>query len=135
MASELLLAVVAPDRSVVEEPVQSVTLPGTEGYFGVMSGHMPFIAALKPGLLEYVDKNNQRHYVALSGGFAEVTGVKVTVLADAAERAKEIDLARAERALEQARKSLRGEVSGTTNEEATAELERAMNRIRTAKAV
>ena len=133
MATDLQLAVVAPDRSVVEEPVTSVNMPGVEGYFGVLSGHMPLIAALKPGLVEFLDKNNQRHYVAISGGFAEVTGEKVTILADAAERAKEIDLARAERALEQARKALRGEISGVTSEEATAELDRAMNRINAAK--
>ncbi len=130
-----MLAVVAPDRSVVEEPVQSVMLPGAEGYFGVLPGHTALIAALRPGLLEYSDKAGQRHYVALSGGFAEVTGGKVTILADAAERAKEIDIARAERALEQARKALKGEVTGTTTEEATAELERAVNRIRAAKSV
>lgn len=133
MATDLMLAVVAPDRSVVEEPVTSVNMPGVEGYFGVLAGHMPLIAALKPGLVEFLDKNNQRHFVAISGGFAEVTGEKVTILADAAERAKEIDVARAERALDQARKALKGEISGITSEEATAELERAMNRINAAK--
>lgn len=133
MANEFKLSVVAPDRSVVEEPVSDVILSGSEGYFGVWAGHAPMITALRPGLLEYMDKNNQRHYVAISGGFAEVTGERVTVLADAAERAKDIDVARAERALEQARKALRGEVTGITNEDATAELERAMNRINAAK--
>ena len=133
MAAEFQLAVVAPDRSVVEEPVRSVVLPGAEGYFGVLSGHAPVIATLKAGLLEYVDQGDQRHFVAVSGGFAEVTGSKVTVLADAAERAKEIDVARAERALENARHALRGELAGVTTEDATAELERAVNRLRAAK--
>lgn len=133
--AEFTLAVVAPDRSVVEEPVQSVVLPGSEGYFGVLANHAPAIVALKPGLLEYVDKSSQRHCVAVSGGFAEVTGARVTVLADAAERATEIDVVRAERAVEQARKALRGEVTGVTTEDATAELDRAVNRIRAAKTV
>ncbi len=130
---EFTLSVVAPDRSVVEEPVQAAVLPGQEGYFGVLSGHEPVIVALRPGLLEYTDKGNQRHYIAVSGGFAEVTGERVTILADAAERAPDIDIARAERALEQARLALRGEVAGVTSDEATAELDRAMNRIKVAK--
>ena len=67
--------------------------------------------------------------------FAEVSGDRVNVLADAAERAQDIDVARAERALDNARKALRGELSGVTSEEATAELERAMNRIKAAKLV
>jgi F-type H+-transporting ATPase subunit epsilon len=133
MASEFQLAVVAPDRSVLDEPVRSVTIPGMEGYFGVWSGHQPMMAALKAGLLEYVDHGDQKHFVAISGGFAEVTPSRVTILADAAERAKDIDLARAEKALEQARLALRGESSDATREQATAELERAMNRVRVAK--
>ena len=131
--SEFQLAVVAPDRSVVEESVQSVVLPGTEGYFGVLAGHAAAISSLKPGLVEYVNSANEKHVIAVSGGFAEVTGKRVTVLADAAERASDIDVARAERALDQARKALRGEATGITSEEATAELERAMNRMKAAK--
>lgn len=133
MATQFQLSVVAPDRSVVDEQVTSVVAPGSEGYFGVLAGHIPLIAALKPGLVEFSDANNQRHYVSVSGGFAEVTPSKVTILADAAERAADIDVSRAERALEEARKSLRGEASGTTAEQATAELDRAMNRIKAAK--
>lgn len=128
------LSIVAPDRSVMEEPVASVVAPGVEGYFGVLGGHVPFAAALKPGLVEYEDANGQRHYVSISGGFTEVLADKVTILADAAERASEIDVARAERALAEARKALTGGAeSGTTREEAVAEIERAMNRIRASK--
>ncbi len=133
MAIQFQLSVVAPDRSVVDEQVTAVVAPGSEGYFGVLAGHIPLIAALKPGLVEFSDANNQRHYVSVSGGFAEVTPTKVTILADAAERAADIDVSRAERALEEARKALRGEASGVTAEQATAELDRAMNRIKAAK--
>lgn len=135
MAQSLHLSVVAPDRSVVDEPVQSVVIPGAVGYFGVLSGHVPMIAALKAGLVEYVDANNQRRYVSVSGGFAEVGPTRVNVLADAAEHAEEIDIARAEKALENARKALRGEISGVSSTEATAELERAMARLKAAKTV
>lgn len=131
--ADFLLSVVAPDRSVVEDSVQAVTLPGLNGYLGIWAGHEPTVVALKPGLLEYIDKTSNRHVVNVTGGFAEITGTRVTVLADAAERAKEIDIARAERALENARKTLRGEMSGTGTEDAVAEMERALARIKAAK--
>jgi F-type H+-transporting ATPase subunit epsilon len=133
MAKEFTLSVVAPDRSLVEEQVVSVIVPGSEGYFGILAGHVPLIASLRAGLVEFEDLDGQRHYVTVSGGFAEVGAGGINILADAAERATEIDVTRAERALESARMALRGEVSGVTSEEATAELERAMNRIRAAK--
>ena len=133
MSTGFMLSIVAPDRSVVETEVVSVIAPGAMGYFGVLPGHLPMVAALKPGLLEYQDPGKERHTVAVSGGFVEVRGSKITVLADAAERSNEIDLARAEVALENARKALRGEASGVTSEDAHAELDRAMNRVRVAK--
>jgi F-type H+-transporting ATPase subunit epsilon len=134
MPREFNLSVVAPDKSVVDERVTSVVAPGSEGYFGVMAGHLPLIAALNPGLLEYVDANNQRNYVYLGGGFAEVSGERMTVLADEADRARDIDLATAERNLEEARKALRGEPSEFTSDQAVVEIDRALNRIRAARA-
>ena len=133
MASAFSLSIVAPDRSVVDTDVVSVIAPGAAGYFGILRGHLPLAAALKPGLLEYEDTQGQRHTVAVSGGFAEVAGNRMTVLADAAERDSEIDIARAEHALENARKALRGEVTGVNADDARQELDRAMNRIRIAK--
>lgn len=124
------LSIVAPDRSVLDEPVEAVIVPGLQGYFGVMGGHMPFIAALKPGIVEYTDGKSERHHVAVSGGFAEVTGDRVTILADTAERATDIDVARAERALENARKAVHGEESPMSNMEAVHAIERAMNRLK-----
>ena len=134
MASEILLSVVAPDKSVVEEHVVSTILPGVEGYFGVLAGHVPLIAALKAGLLEYVDRVGNRHFVYVGGGFADVNGHKVTVVADEAQQAREIDLARAEESLEDARRALRGDESGVSKEDAVLEVERAMNRVRAARA-
>lgn len=127
------LSVVAPDRTVVEEQVSSVIVPGTEGYLGIMSGHVPLMTALKTGLLEYKDSNGIEHLVAVSGGFLEVSGASVIVLADQAERATDIDLAHAEQQLEKARRALRGEDSTMTTDEATEEIERALNRIKAAR--
>ena len=133
MATSFQLSIVAPDRSVLDEPAESVIAPGSEGYFGVWAGHVPFIAALKPGIVEFSTAQGRQH-VAVSGGFAEVTADKVTILADAAERATEIDVARAEAALENARRALRGEEANMTSEEAVHALERAMNRVKAASA-
>lgn len=129
----LQLSIVAPDRTVVDETVESIIAPGVLGYLGVLANHEPMILALKPGLVEYSDESRQRRYVAIGGGFMEVTGEKVTVLADSAEHASEIDVREAEEALESARAALRGEASRMGSEEATRELERQMARIRAAK--
>ncbi|MFI5386475.1 MAG: ATP synthase F1 subunit epsilon [Fimbriimonadales bacterium] len=133
MAHEFTLSVVAPDRSVVEDQATSVIAPGVEGYFGVMAGHVPLIAALKPGILEYLDATNQRHFVYTGGGFAEVTGEHVTILADEAARAQEIDVSDAERRLEQARHALKGEPTEIDMAQAVLELDRAIERLRAAK--
>jgi len=131
--STLTLSVVAPDKSVVETEASSVVAPGTEGYFGVQPGHVPMVAALKPGLIEYM-KDNQRHYVYIGGGFAQVSPTLVTVLADEAEAAHDIDVAKAEAILETARKALNGD-GDMSSEQATEELERAIQRMRAARIV
>lgn len=133
MATQFHLSVVAPDRSVVEETVTSMIAPGQEGYFGVMAGHVPLIAALKPGILEYVDSGNNRHFVYMGGGFAEVAADRVTVLADEAQPSAEIDVSKAEAHLEEARKALRGEESSLNQEEALLEVDRAINRMKAAR--
>jgi F-type H+-transporting ATPase subunit epsilon len=133
MAKDFTLSVVAPDRSVVEERASSVVAPGLEGYFGVMGGHEPLISAIKAGVLEYQDPAGNKHFVAIGGGFAEVTPDRVTILADTADKAPEIDIADAERTLEEARKALRGEPSTMSKEQATTELDRAVNRIKAAR--
>ena len=133
MASSFTLSVVAPDRSVVEEQVGSVVAPGIAGYFGVLAGHAPLIAALKPGILEYLDSHNQRHFVYTGGGFAEVTPARVTILADEAARASDIDVSDAERRLEDARRALRDEDSPLTTEDAVLELDRAIERLKAAR--
>lgn len=133
MPTPFHLSIVAPDRSVVDESVASVIAPGEEGYFGVQAGHVPMIAALRPGILEYVDPNNQRHFVYMGGGFAEIAGGQVTVLADEAQHSDEIDASKAEEALEEARKAMRGEESSMTQEEARIEMDRAINRMKAAR--
>ena len=102
---ELLLEVVTPDRLVLSTEADVVVCPGVEGQFGVLPGHIPFLSALAIGEM-YYRKGGQTEYLAVSGGFAEVTGEKVTIVAESAEKGREIDLERAKRAQERAEKRL-----------------------------
>jgi F-type H+-transporting ATPase subunit epsilon len=102
---ELLLEVVTPDRLVLSTEAEVVVCPGVEGQFGVLVGHIPFLSALEIGEM-YYRKGSQTEYLAVSGGFAEVTGAKVTIVAEAAEKGREIDVDRAMRAKERAEKRL-----------------------------
>jgi F-type H+-transporting ATPase subunit epsilon len=120
----LLLEVVTPDRQVVSTEVDIVVLPGVQGQFGVLVNHIPFLSALEIGEM-YYRKGGQVDYIVLGGGFAEVTGEKVTVLVDSAERGKEIDLERAKRAKERAEKRL---AAGRTAEIDWARAEAALRR-------
>jgi F-type H+-transporting ATPase subunit epsilon len=102
---ELLLEVVTPDRLVLSTEADVVVCPGVEGQFGVLVGHIPFLSALDIGEM-YYRKGGQIEYLAVSGGFAEVTGTKVTIVAEAAEKGREIDVERVMRAKERAEKRL-----------------------------
>ena len=127
------LSVVAPDRTVFEDVVESVVLPGVEGYLGIMAGHEPTLLALRAGIIEFEDTQRQRNFVTVSGGFVEVSDNKVIVLAQDAARAHEIDVAEAEKMLEEARRALRGESTSMTQQQATDEIERAMLRLKAAR--
>jgi F-type H+-transporting ATPase subunit epsilon len=91
----LRLSIVTPAREVVNADVDSVVAPGTEGEFGVLPGHAPLLAALKPGVVRW-STGSANAAVAIGGGFAEVTQERVTVLASAAEKPEQIDPAEAE---------------------------------------
>src|SRR3954469_5498567 len=91
------LQIVTPDRRIVQEQVDEVEIPGAEGYFGVLPGHTPLLAMLQVGELWY-RKGSEISYLSIAFGFAEVLPDRVTILAQLAERADEIDMARAEAA-------------------------------------
>lgn len=131
--ANLELSVVAADRAVVDDTATAVIVPGALGYFGVWAGHEPMVMALKAGVIEYEDTNRQRHHIAISGGFAEVSPARVMILADTAAFSHEIDVQIEEQALEQARRALRGEESSMTLVEATDQAERSLARMRAAK--
>jgi len=97
MENKILLEIVTPERALIKEWVDEVTAPGTEGEFGVLPGHTPFLTTLKIGEIFY-KKGNATKYLAVSWGYAEVGPSQVTILAEAAEIAEEIDTKRAEEA-------------------------------------
>jgi F-type H+-transporting ATPase subunit epsilon len=99
------LQIVTPDRAIVKEQVDEVEIPGADGYFGVLPGHTPMLAALSVGELWY-RKGQEKTYLAIAYGFAEVLPERVTILAQLAERAEEIEVERAEAARARASKRL-----------------------------
>ena len=101
MARTMTLQIVTPDRMVLQKDVESVTATGVVGEFTAVPLHVPFLAALSVGSLSYRE-NGRMHYVFVSGGFADVAGDKVLILAEAAELPEEIDIDRARKARERA---------------------------------
>jgi len=105
LPTKLQLQIVSADRSLVNETVDEVVIPGFDGYFGVLPGHTPLLAVLQVGELWY-RQGQEKHYVSIAFGFAEVLPDRVTILAQIAEKADEIDLARAEAAKKRAEERL-----------------------------
>ncbi len=131
MAGNIELEVVTPDKAVVSEDVQIVMAPGSLGEFGVLIGHTSFLTTLKTGVIRYTDAQGTERYVFVNGGFAEALPDKVTVLAESAEKRKDIDLERAKAALERAEKRFAEDRSreDIDSDRAKAALERAVVRI------
>ena len=101
LPTTLSLEIVTPERPLVRETVDEVELPGAEGYLGVLPGHTPLLTLLQVGELWY-RKGRETTYLAVAFGFAEVLPDRVTVLAQIAERAEDIDVPRAQAALQRA---------------------------------
>ena len=129
MAGNIFLEVVTPEKIVVSETIQTVTAPGSEGEFGVLAGHTPFLASLKLGTLNFKDDAGKARAVFINGGFAETLPNKVTVLAESAERRGDIDSTRAKAALERAQKRLESQEATTDFERAKRALTRAQARL------
>ena len=128
LPTSIELQIVTPDRLVVREHVDEVQIPGSEGYFGVLPGHTPLLAALAVGELWY-RKGQEKTFVSIAGGFAEVLPDRVTLLATLAERADEIDVARAESAKQRAEQRLSQPKSDIDYERARLALQKSIIRL------
>jgi F-type H+-transporting ATPase subunit epsilon len=105
MADELMLEIVTPEKMVFSDKIEEVTLPGTEGEFGVLRGHEAFLSSLNVGEMNFIKEGKKTHY-AINVGYAEVTADKVTVLIETAEKSDQIDKDRALKAKDKAESSL-----------------------------
>jgi len=131
LPTHLTLEVVTPDRSVVTEQVDEVEIPGAEGYFGVLPGHTPMLATMQVGELWY-RKGGQKVYLSIAFGFAEVLPERVTILAQLAERAEEIDISRAEAAKRRAQERIAAPVQEMDYERARIAMMKALIRLQVA---
>ncbi|HEV8121761.1 MAG TPA: F0F1 ATP synthase subunit epsilon [Candidatus Polarisedimenticolia bacterium] len=132
MPETLQLDVVTPERRVVSTTVDEVVLPGRLGSLGVLPGHAPLLTDLDIGALTY-RRGSERRSVAVAGGFAEVLPDRVTVLAEVAEPAEEIDVERATKARERAEQRLKAPEAETDFERAQQAMRKALLREEIAK--
>ena len=123
------LEVTTPERRVMSETVDEVILPGIEGYLGVLPGHAPLLTRLNPGEVAY-RVGGTEHHICVSTGFVEVLRNRVSILADTAEKAAEIDVERARRSKESAENVLSGRGGDDDFPAAEARLKRAVARIK-----
>ena len=131
MAGNIRLEIVTPEKYVVDEEVQIAVAPGSLGEFGVLIGHTPFLTTLKTGTMHYTDDKGVEEFVFVRGGFAEALPDKVTVLADSAERRRDIDVDRAKSSMERAQQRLSQEKAEDIDfNRARGALERALHRIK-----
>ncbi len=134
LPDSIQLIVVTPERQLLHEAVVEVTIPGLDGELGILPGHAPLITELGIGELNYrTSASAQPVPLTILAGFAEVLPDRVTILAETAEHAKEIDVERAERALDRAQKRLASNDTNLDWDRATLALQRSLIRIQVAR--
>ena len=127
MAGKILLEVVTPEKQLLSQEVDEVIAPGSEGDFGVLPGHCHFLSTLRIGELRY-RLGDRTNHMAILWGYAEVTPTKVTVMAEIAEKAEDIDVNRAQAAVEKAEQRVKA--GGLPSEVKEAEISLAKARLR-----
>jgi F-type H+-transporting ATPase subunit epsilon len=129
--SHLALEIVTPERSILHENVDEVEVPGADGYFGVLPGHTPLLASLQVGQLWY-RKGSDISYLSVAFGFAEVLPDRVTILAQIAERAEDIDIERAQAERQRAEAELARQPTDVDLERARISMLKALTRLQVA---
>ena len=130
--ADMRLEIVTAERVVYSEDVSVLVAPGIDGELGVLPRHVPLLTMLKPGEICVV-KDGEESFMAVSGGFLEVLGNKVTILADTAERVEEIDVQRAEEALRRAREDVEASSADLDLERALTSLRRSEARLKVSR--
>ncbi len=132
MAERFYLEVVTPERVVLRERVEALVVPSADGYLGILANHAPMLASVGLGVVQYGSFHGPKKRMAVSGGFLEARGDQVTLLADTAELASEIDVLRARAARDRALARLRQRSSEIDHARAQRALARALNRLKAA---
>jgi len=132
MSDTFQLEIVTPTRLLVKDAAEEAQIPGATGYLGILPGHAPLITELGIGEITY-KSSGTTHTLAVAWGFAEVLPDKVTILAEAAERPQEIDIARAQKAKERAEERLKSNAADVDYARAEDALRRAESRLDVAK--
>ena len=96
MAEKIEFELVSPEELLISQPVDMVVVPGGEGYYGVLAGHVPMITTVRPGAIATYEDNRVTDRIFVSGGFAEVTEERVTVLVEGAVKVSSLDRAKVE---------------------------------------
>ena len=131
MADTFQFEIVTPEKMVVRDVAEEMQIPGKNGYRGILPGHAPLITELAVGQISYRN-GGYTHRLAVAWGFAEVLPDKVTILAETAEKAEEIDIQRAQEAKQRAEERLKGTDTETDYQRAQSALQRAESRIEVA---
>ena len=132
MADTFQLEIVTPEKLVVKDEAEEAQIPGKNGYLGILPGHAPLITELAVGEITY-KKGSVTNHLAVAWGFAEVLPDKLTILAEVAERAEEIDVNRAQKARDRAEQELRSGGAETDFQAAEDALQRATTRLHVAE--
>ena len=125
----MMLEIITAERQVFSDEVDMVVAPGIDGQLGILPRHAPLMTMLKPGALTVRKAGEEDMYVAVSGGFMEVLGNRVSILADACERSDEIDEERAQQAVQRAQERLANRSEDMELERVMASLRRAQVRV------
>ncbi|RPJ80742.1 MAG: F0F1 ATP synthase subunit epsilon [Acidobacteria bacterium] len=132
LPSHLTLEIVTPERAIAHAEVDEVQIPGAEGYLGILPGHTPLLASLQVGQMWY-RKGQERFYLSIAFGFAEILPDRVTILAQMAERAEEIDVERAEEEKRRAEAQMSKRASAADLEVARISMLKALSRLQAAQ--
>jgi F-type H+-transporting ATPase subunit epsilon len=132
MPDTFQLEIVTPEKLVVRDVAEEIQIPGKNGYLGILPGHAPLISELAVGEITYRNGNTTTR-LAVAWGFAEVLPDRVTILAETAERAAEIDITRAQASKQRAEANLASSATEEDFERVTADLQRAETRLEVAE--
>ena len=133
MSGVITLEVATPERLLLKEQVSEVEVPGANGALGILPEHAPLLSELGSGALAYTPVGSSRRYIAISNGWVEVLPDRVRVLAERAEFGNEVDMVRAEKAMQRAMEHLTHPIDGTDVARALNAMHRAQARIEVAK--